>query len=72
MTQLQAQAIAGVSLTAVCSADGSLHTAGLDRDIRVDQLGSAALGPGWSKESNADQSEMERVDGTLDYRDVGL
>jgi hypothetical protein len=50
------------------SADESLHTAGpnnSDRDIRLDLVGPAAVGSGYgrSKESDADQSGMERVEG---------
>ncbi len=47
---------------------GGLHTAGpnnSDRDILLELLGPAAVGsgPGRSKDGDADQSGMERVDG---------
>jgi hypothetical protein len=47
------------------SADLSLHTAGQNNPDRLDLLGPAAIGsgPGQSKESDADQSGMERVEG---------
>ncbi len=49
-------------------ADSSLHTAGpnnLDRNIRLDLLGPTAVGsgPGRSKESDADQCGLKRVEG---------